>query len=263
MIYYILFSALFFYLVKKIFFRPSPENLFIESNFRKGNLQIHSKETSQKLYDLHKDAKKDFPKLISPFLVALIKSYVVWKPVFDVFSLTTKEASEYYLPVDVEDGLFIHNTIISSESKTIIEFGTSFGISTIYCASAAKETKGTVITSELEPNKVITAKQNIKEANLSQYVVFLEGDAMKTIEPYLTNENKKIDFLFLDGWKDLYLPLLKQLEKFFKNGTIIVADNVDMNCENIKRYLSYVRDASNGYTSTTLNKRTEYSIYTK
>ena len=141
--------------------------------------------------------------------------------------------------------------------------GKKKGISNIYLSAEAKETGGKVITSEIESNKVEVAKININDANLSEQTVFLEGDALQTIESYLLKEKKTIDFLFLDGWKDLYLPLLKQLEKYFKNDTIVVADNVDFSIDSIKQYLAYIRNPSNNYYSTLLNKRTEFSIYHK
>ena len=47
---------------------------------------------------------------------------------------------------------------------------------------------------------------------------------MQTLRDY----TEPIDFLFLDGWKDLYLPLFKMLEPRFHKGTLIYADNMDM-----------------------------------
>ena len=47
-----------------------------------------------------------------------------------------------------------------------------------------------------------------------------------------------IDFLFLDGWKDLYLPLFKMLETQFHQETLIYADNMDMDAT--RQYALYV-----------------------
>src|ERR1022692_5290946 len=58
-----------------------------------------------------------------------------------------------------------------------------------------------------------------------------------------------IDLLLLDGWKPLYIPLLRQLEPSLSPGCLIVADDVISLSEKVAPYLAYVRDATNGYVS--------------
>jgi predicted O-methyltransferase YrrM len=53
-----------------------------------------------------------------------------------------------------------------------------------------------------------------------------------------------IDFVLLDGWKDLYLPVLKSLLAI---GALIVAD--DINLSSLSAYLAHVRHPANGYVS--------------
>jgi len=138
--------------------------------------------------------------------------------------LQPKDMENVYLPISQEQGDFFFKTIVENNFQSIVEFGTSFGISTLFLAAAAKEVGGKVITTELLSSKAKTAMQNFTEAGLESFIELREGDAMET----LANFNQPIDFLMLDGWKNLYLPLFKQLEPFFKKGTIIYADNVDM-----------------------------------
>ena len=55
------------------------------------------------------------------------------------------------LPVDRDAGRFLYAVARSISAKRIVEFGTSFGISTIYFAAALKDNGGgLVIGSELE-----------------------------------------------------------------------------------------------------------------
>jgi hypothetical protein len=53
----------------------------------------------------------------------------------------------------------------------------------------------------------------------------------------------------LDGWKELYLPMLKFLEGRLSAGAIIIADDLDVEPKDIAPYLDYVRSAQNGYVS--------------
>lgn len=136
-----------------------------------------------------------------------------------------------YLPITRDQGLSLRSLILESKSKRIVEFGTSFGISTIYFADAVQQTGGKVITTELLKSKADIARQNLIEIDLEKFVDIRVGDAMETLQDLTEN----IDFLFLDGWKDLYLPLFQMLEPLFTDTTLIYADNMDMDSTSIYR----------------------------
>lgn len=180
---------------------------------------------------LFKDAKFDFVRAAKGI------SKTVFRP------LQPKDVENAYLPVSQDQGEFFYKTIIENEFKSIVEFGTSFGISTLFLASAAKQTGGKVITTELLSSKAKTALKNIQKADLLDYVELRQGDAIKT----LANLNEPIDFLMLDGWKNLYLPLFKQLEPLFHKGTIVYADNVNMS--DTQPFLDYVYAKNDVYKS--------------
>ena len=124
MILVIIILGFFAWFVRKMFFSKKAEQVFRDCE-SKGKLQIFSKETASTLYKLHTDARGQFLSLLPLVITSLLKSFVTWKSLHEI--MTPKHASQYYLPVDVEDGLFMHNLIITSGSKTIVEFGTSFG----------------------------------------------------------------------------------------------------------------------------------------
>ena len=51
----------------------------------------------------------------------------------------------------------------------------------------------------------------------------------------------------LDGWKDLYLPVLRLLQPRLTSGALVIAD--DTSYESAANYLAYVRDPGNGFVS--------------
>jgi predicted O-methyltransferase YrrM len=63
----------------------------------------------------------------------------------------------------------------------------------------------------------------------------------------LENLDGAVDFVLLDGWKDLYLPVIELLEPRLSTGALIVADNA--NAADMRPYLDRVRDPDNGYVS--------------
>ena len=105
---------------------------------------------------------------------------------------------------------------------------------------------GRLVTTELSASKAKRARQNIAEAGLSDIVEIREGDAFETLKEGLGDG---IDLLLLDGWKDLYLPLLKVLEPRLSPGALVIADDLNIAPEALASYVRYVRDPLNGYVS--------------
>jgi len=84
---------------------------------------------------------------------------------------------------------------------------------------------------------------NYRASNENGYRQIRIGDAMQTLKGL----SMPIDFLFLDGWKDLYLPLFQMLEPQFHSGTLIYADNMDMN--GTQPYADYVWSKKEAYST--------------
>ena len=157
--------------------------------------------------------------------------------------LKPEDMKDAYIALSREQGEYIYDLLVKSNAKHIVEFGTSFGISTLYLGAAAKENDGQVITSELLPEKCQIAQQNFIEAGLQDWIELREGDALETLKDIKSG----IDFLLLDGWNDLYLPLMKTLEPKFKKGTLIYTDNAAF--PSAKPFLNYLKSNPEKYKS--------------
>jgi len=140
--------------------------------------------------------------------------------------------------VDKEGGAFLYSLVRKKRAKTVIEFGTSMGISTIYLAAAVRDNGGGIVyTTELSKKKVSVAKKYIQECGLSDYVHFLQGDALQTLK----NVDEVADLIFLDVWKEMYLSVLRLLEKNMHSNTTIVADDINLYKKRLKPYFDYVQ----------------------
>jgi predicted O-methyltransferase YrrM len=156
-----------------------------------------------------------------------------------------KAMNKAYLPVNLEFGNLLYILGRSSKAKTIVEFGTSFGVSTLFLASAIKDNgAGKVITTEFDEAKAQRAYENLKDAGLNGFVEIRIGDALETLKRPFEN---KIDLLFLDGAKSMYLDVLKLVESDLSSGAIIASDNTDQ--EDLKPFINYLRSSENGYLS--------------
>jgi len=158
------------------------------------------------------------------------------------------------LAISRETGTLLYMLARSSHARTIVEFGTSFGISTLHLAAALKDNGGGhLITSEFEPSKVAQARANLTAGGLIDLVEIREGDALHTLSVGLPDT---IDLLLLDGAKALYRDVLELVEDRLRPGALVVADNADFSPE----YLARVRTPAAGYLSTPFGDDVELSM---
>jgi predicted O-methyltransferase YrrM len=152
--------------------------------------------------------------------------------------------SEFYIPVTPEAGRLLYALVRATRPTTVVEFGMSFGISAVHLASAVRDNgSGRVVTTELSATKIAAAKQTFAETGLDDQITILSGDALST----LADVDGPIEFVLLDGWKDLYLPVIELLEPRLSTGALVVADNAS--AADMQPYLDRVRNPDNGYVS--------------
>jgi predicted O-methyltransferase YrrM len=167
-----------------------------------------------------------------------------------------------FLAITPKVGNLLYLTARAIQAQHAVEFGTSFGISSIYLASAMRDNGGHFVGSEIEVGKAAVARRNLEEAGLSAFSEVRDGDALQTFRDLAA----PVDFVFLDGWKDLYLPVLELLKPKLRKGSVVVADNI-LFPPNFRKamahYVAYTQDPTNGFQSTTLplGAGIEYSVF--
>ena len=160
----------------------------------------------------------------------------------------------FALPVSRETGKLLYMLARATGARSIVEFGTSFGLSTLHLASALRDNGGgRLITTEFEPSKLAQASANLAAGGLADLVEFREGDALETLASDLP---ETIDLLLLDGAKALYADVLALLESRLRPGAVIVADNADYCPE----YLERVGEPADGYISMPFTDEVELTI---
>jgi predicted O-methyltransferase YrrM len=161
---------------------------------------------------------------------------------------------DLWLPVSRDTGKLLYMLARSAKARAIVEFGTSFGLSTLHLAAALRDNGGgLLISSEFEPSKIALAREHLIEGGVSDLVDIREGDALVTLATDLPDV---VDLLLLDGAKALYRDVLSLVESRLSPGAVVVADNTDYCPE----YLAYVRSPLNGYLSVPVGEDVELSV---
>jgi predicted O-methyltransferase YrrM len=157
---------------------------------------------------------------------------------------------ELYIPISRDCGQLLYSLVRAGRPETVVEFGASFGIATIHLAAAVRDNgAGKVISTELNPAKAQRARDNLAEAGLSDVAEVMTGDAFETLAAL----DGQVGFVLLDGWKNLYLDVLKLIEPRLTPGAMVVADDTEAASftAQLAGYLGYVRDPASGYVSVT------------
>jgi predicted O-methyltransferase YrrM len=157
------------------------------------------------------------------------------------------------LAVSRETGTLLYMLARATRAGAIVEFGTSFGLSTLCLAAALRDNGGgRLVTSEFEPSKLARARGHLEEGGLADLVDLRGGDALDTLARDLP---PSVDLLLLDGAKGLYLDILALVEPVLRPGALVVADNAD----HCPPYLAHVR-GGRGYLSVPFSQDVELSI---
>ncbi|WP_446742989.1 O-methyltransferase [Silvibacterium acidisoli] len=158
------------------------------------------------------------------------------------------------IPVSRETGLLLYMLARSTRARHILEFGTSFGVSTIYLAAALRDNGGgRIITTEFEPSKVIRARNHLAEARLFDLVEIREGDALQTLSRDLPDT---LDLVLLDGAKGLYADILGLIEDRLRPGSLLLADDA----HHCPEYVQHIRADQRKYLSIPLTGDLELSM---
>jgi predicted O-methyltransferase YrrM len=218
--------------------------------------------TDRKINDvldrLHARAGRQMPGLIGHFALQAAKGLVGAKRSDDSDEAYVRDK---LIPIDRGQGWLIYMLCRGLQAQRAVEFGTSYGVSTLYLAAAVHDQGGgLVIGTEIEPEKARHARSHFAEAGVADVIDLREGDALVTLKDC----GGPVDFLLVDGFPKLARPVIEMMAPQLRKGAIVVCDNVGHFPRAFADYLNFVRRPASGFVSTLLPLRggTELSVKT-
>ena len=168
---------------------------------------------------LHKSSEAQEPGLIAFHVLRFILEKLglsSWLSADDFQSFMRDK----YVALERDKSQFCYLIVRAISAKTVVEVGSSFGVSTIYLAAGVRDNghdeRGIVIATENEPTKIAKAKENWEEAKLTKWIKLLEGDVSETLRDVHLDD--PIDLVLMDIWAPIALPSLKSLISKLKKG---------------------------------------------
>ncbi len=135
-----------------------------------------------------------------------------------------KHALERNIPVMQKEGIeFLVDELSKIHATTCLEIGSAIGYSAMMMTSNIEGLK--VETIEIDNQRFLEAKNNIKEHNLDNQITIHLCDALQF--DVNTLQYKEFDCLFIDAAKAQYQKFFEKYIPFLKEEGICIVDNLD------------------------------------
>lgn len=160
----------------------------------------------------------------------------------ETFDITTQEilkelekTQKEFWNISRTTAEFLYNLIVDSNSKSVIEVGTSNGYSGIWIGKALKKTGGKLTTIEFYEKRLSLARENFVKCGVADVIETKQGDGATILE-YLP-QDYRVDFAFIDANKAQYIKFFHLIEPHLNVGGYIACDNVISHAAKVQTFL--------------------------
>jgi predicted O-methyltransferase YrrM len=156
--------------------------------------------------------------------------------------------------LDREKAEFCYQLCRAIDARRMVEIGTSYGVSTLYLAAAARDNvrssggEAVVIGTEYEPRKSKAARANFRKAGLEEFIELREGDLRETLKGI----GGPVDFVLMDIWTNMVRPAIELVAPHLRRGAIVIADNTKTYRDDYRDYFEFINDPANRFRTMTL-----------
>lgn len=134
------------------------------------------------------------------------------------------KSGETFAGVPDTDGRMLRLLTEAIQAQSVVEIGTSTGVSGLWLCLALETTGGRLTTFESDAGRAALARSHFQKAGVDRLVTVVEGDAHANLKRL----NMPVDLAFIDAEKQGYLDYLNQLLPLIRPGGLILAHNARM-----------------------------------
>jgi predicted O-methyltransferase YrrM len=122
--------------------------------------------------------------------------------------------------VEAETGALLSLLVLATNTRRVLEIGTSNGYSTLWLADAVEQTGGHLISVEINPERTALARVNLERAALSAELRTADAaEVLPTLDP------ESVDLVFVDAERPAYPAYLPDLKRILPPGGLLAVDN--------------------------------------
>jgi predicted O-methyltransferase YrrM len=135
---------------------------------------------------------------------------------------TKADRLERWRVLEPDAGRFLWFLTQAVGARSILEIGTSRGVSTLWLADAARATGGHVVSIDTDADAQAHARASVAGAGLDELVTFRVADGGEALAGLADGE---VDLLFLDAERTEYPGWWPHPSRVLRPGGVLVADN--------------------------------------
>lgn len=135
-------------------------------------------------------------------------------------------------------GNFLNMLVKMTNSKRVLEIGTSNGYSGLWFLSALEQTNGHLTTIEFYDKRQSIARKNYDECGFEGRYTALLGSASEILNNL--EDDEKFDFVFIDACKKEYVDYFNIIKPHLTKNALITADNITSHREKVQTFLDAV-----------------------
>lgn len=118
-------------------------------------------------------------------------------------------------------GRFLRVAALMADAERVFEFGSGFGYSAVWMATALPD-HGEIVLTDYNAENVDRAREFLQRAGYDDLVTFHVGDAVDAFE----NTSGTFDVVLIDHEKDRYVEAFDLVAERLADGGVVIADNV-------------------------------------
>jgi predicted O-methyltransferase YrrM len=154
---------------------------------------------------------------------------------------------ERWRVLEPDAGRFLWFLAQAVAARTIVEIGTSRGVSTLWLADAARATGGHVLSLDTDAAAQAEARRTVAAAGLADVVTFRAEDGGAALADL---DDGGVDLLFLDAERTEYVSWWPQPVRVLRSGGVLVADNAESHAEEMAPLRRLLEDDDRVTTTT-------------
>src|SRR3990172_3948448 len=149
----------------------------------------------------------------------------------------TSDRPRRMLNITRDTGEFLAILVKATDARRILEIGTSNGYSTLWLASAARATGGSVTTVEWSELKLGMASANFARSGLAACISLVHDDAGQVLK---RSPDAAFDLIFLDSARPQDPGWWPELKRVLRYGGLLVVDNATSHAEQMAPFIALV-----------------------
>ncbi|HEX8522574.1 MAG TPA: class I SAM-dependent methyltransferase [Tepidisphaeraceae bacterium] len=143
-----------------------------------------------------------------------------------------------------EEGHLLYQIALTSNAKTIVEVGTSYGFSGLFWGAAMTRTGGMLHTIDMDNKKYESSRATFAAAGLDQVIMNYRGDAKQI----LAAMPGPIDIAFVDADKPATQSYFELLWPKIRVGGAIITDNALTHRAELADFVKHVRGRADAHS---------------